>query len=655
MVRRNAGAATARDRVAPANAGWLAIVRAMAGPLTCPYCGHAIASDDEAPAAERCPSCDGELLIAYRYQLVRARGEIAGGHLYEAIDSGFAQPMAVLFVADPGDAAANERFVSGHRLFANLRTRGVIGIHEVSRVNHRRPHVVMDWLAGSTLDRHVGKSGALDPNLVWAMASNLLIGLERAHRALPSLVHGQLHPGKIGFRRPPSEGAGAVLFGFEWARQVSEQDSSLADSFQATEAPTQDRPSALDLRALARSLVYGATGRWIEDGPMDRQRQQAAGLIPGPMGPFIDRMLAAGTREGYASTSLARDEFEVIRAGGERRRLRTPHERSGAAVADPSEAGDPFDQPEEHGEVEEIDEYEEPDEPEHEPEVPQPARPNPSASLEQLREQVRQRQAQVAAAQARQAAKQPSGGKLVTLALVGVFATCGVAAILADIDSQQPNHPTPPVVIHAPEPILEWTPPEPLPEPEPITEPIQTPTFVAQKWSAKVERAAKHGPIKAGSKCELWVTPNFGSSLNCRWAIDCKERGGWTRYYGNDTSGYGNCVVEGDTVVYFSDLQDDDSDGIVALDTRAERPWVLFGDRYADPARAVLLRIEGEAERAAVPSHANATPLLRRGADVVGEDELVEAGRLLEEMAASVELTLDLVTDEPPPSEEPLP
>ena len=49
--------------------------------MTCPYCGHAIVSDAEAPAAERCPKCSGELLIAYRYQLVRARGEVAGGEV----------------------------------------------------------------------------------------------------------------------------------------------------------------------------------------------------------------------------------------------------------------------------------------------------------------------------------------------------------------------------------------------------------------------------------------------------------------------------------------------------------------------------------------------------------------------------------------------
>jgi hypothetical protein len=628
------------------------MVRAMAAALTCPYCSHSIVPDPEAPA-ERCPSCAGDLLIAYRYQLIRARGKIAGGVLYEAIDSGFAQPTAVLFVEDPNDREASERFVAGHRLFANLRTRGLVTIHEVSRANHRRPHVVMDWFAGSTLDRHVGKVGPLDPTLVWAMTSNLLIGFERAHRALPALVHGQVHPGKIGFRKPADEGGAAVLYGFEWARQVSEQDSSLADSFSADADVVHERASSLDLRALARTIIYAATGRWIEDAPMDRQRQQAATMMAGPMAPFFDRMLAAGTPDGYKSTSVARDEFELILAGGGRRRPPQAGERR--AAPSPISAGEFAEMVHSVGEEEDDDDdgHDQHDEHEHGYSSTPATGHGPSAAL---LEQVRQRQAQLAARTAT-TTKEPAKGKvawaIVAVAIGGVM----FASIVEDIEDNSNPIPPPPTVqqIQAVPPIPDWT-VEPTPEVAPVPI-VQPPTFAARKWSAKVESTAKGkaNPIKAASKCELWVRPNFDSSFNCRWAIDCKERDGWTRYYGNEGSGFGNCGIEGDKVVSLSDLEDNDGDGLLVFDATGEKPWALIGDRFANPPRVVLVRLEGEGELAEQPSHDEPRLLERRLLEQVDQQEFAAAGRLLEQLGAREGLVLDLVPDEPAPSDDGLP
>lgn len=628
----------ARDRVGPANPGGLGMVPAMAAALTCPYCGHAIVSDDEATAAaENCPSCGGELLLAYRYQLIRARGEVAGGVLYEATDPGFAHSVAVLFVADPNDKAAVERFVAGHRLFANQRTRGLIGIHEVSRATHKRPYVVMDWLAGGTLDRVVGKSGALDPTHVWTMTSSLLIGLERAHRALPALVHGQVHPGKIGFRKPSAEAGPAVLFGFEWARLVSEQDSSLADSFSADAGVEVERASSLDLRGLARSIVYAATGRWIEDGTRDRQRQQAAGMMPGPMAPFIDRLLAAGTPDGYKSTSVARDEFELIRAGGERR-----HRGFGGASHPVSSAPPPVDL---------LDGSDDHDDDDDSPPA-SASRATPPSTAARF-EEMRRQQVQLAAVQAAAASSQPSkgNGKVLIIGLIIVIGTYTVGWNIANSESDEPvavsrGPSTPPPVV---EPIPDWAAPMPaVSEPVPVPEPVPiVPAFAARKWSAKVESTIKGGPVKAGTKCELWVTaaPN-DSSFNCKWAVDCKERGGWTRYFGNDGSGLGTCEFEADKLMYFADLGDDDGDGLMVFDARGKHPWLLFGDRHADPARAVLMRLDGKPKLAEQPNQAEPRALQRREFENIGDDEYRAAGLELERLAASVELDLDLVEDD---------
>src|SRR5690606_32762461 len=69
----------------------------------CPYCGHALVSDADADADAKlgqCPSCDGTLLIAYRYRLVCAHAKVSGGLLYDALDDVFDHRVAVLFVED---------------------------------------------------------------------------------------------------------------------------------------------------------------------------------------------------------------------------------------------------------------------------------------------------------------------------------------------------------------------------------------------------------------------------------------------------------------------------------------------------------------------------------------------------------------------------
>ncbi|HLT35263.1 MAG TPA: hypothetical protein VK034_03235, partial [Enhygromyxa sp.] len=245
----------------------------------CPYCGHALVSDDDAEAKlERCPSCDGSLLIAYRHRLIASHGKISGGALYEAIDDGFGERVAVLFVDQPDDRAAVERFVEGNRLFADLGGRGLVKIHDVGTASERRPYVIMDWLGGGTLDKVVQRGGALDQARLLELIGDLLTGVSKAHRAMPAIVHGHIHPGKVGFR-----GKGeVVLFGFEWATAVNAQASRLADSF--VQQADDERPGPeSDLRQLAVVFFHAATGEWIGELELARQRERVRSQLPGPL------------------------------------------------------------------------------------------------------------------------------------------------------------------------------------------------------------------------------------------------------------------------------------------------------------------------------------------------------------------------------------
>lgn len=622
--------------------------------LTCPYCGHAIESEDPTHAIELCPHCGGELLMAYRYRLVRARGEVAGGVLYEALDAGFDNKVAVLFVAKPDDREASQRFVAGHQLFANLRTRGLVTIHDVARSSHRRPYVVMDWLTGGTLDRVVQKRGPLDPDAVWAMTSDLLIGLERAHRALPALVHGHIYPGKIGFR-----GQGqAVLFGFEWARLVTEQDSQLADSFQVREhAGEQERASSLDLRELSRSIVYAATGRWLERGP--GLREQVAALMPGPLAPFLDRLCCAGTPEGYHSTSVARDEFELLRAGGNaRRRVGAARPMQHAMLDDDDDDAAPSAHA---GHDEHDDEHDEHDDDEHEavtssppPEPGRPSFPSKAAASRDaehaaLLEQIRRRQAQLAAessaSASASASAKPKGGRIALLLVFGTMGMCTFGAIVAN--TTEPS--TPQHQIRA-EPYDWSAPAQPATVPQPIEPAIEPelaqPSLAQLQWVGGVE-AGGVGPLGKGATCRLALFPRpEEAELRCYWTLDCVADGasaGWVRYYGNEGSGMTRCEFdEQGHVITASDLDDDDGDALFVFDQRSEPPRVLFGDRFAVPPSVMLIDVGQPVELADAPSP---TPLERHGSALeLDAKQFAAATRVVQKLASKLGVEPQLVS-----------
>ena len=279
----------------------------------CPYCGHALVSSDDG-ALDRCPSCAGALHIAYRYRLVEHHGAISGGVLYRAVDDGFDHSVGVVFVTDPADPAAVERFVDGWRLFADLGGTGLVKIHEVGSARDPRAYVVIDWFASGTLDKVVARRGSgLDQATLLTLVGDLLTGLSKAHRSMPAVVHGHVHPGKIGFRAADKP----VLFGFEWATHVNAQASRLADTFTSAAPGEEPRSLAADLRQLGVTFHYAATGDWIGEQPLARQREQVGARVPGPLGRLFDRLLGAGA-DGYRSAVDAAIDFEQLMRGVDR-------------------------------------------------------------------------------------------------------------------------------------------------------------------------------------------------------------------------------------------------------------------------------------------------------------------------------------------------
>lgn len=559
----------------------------------CPYCGHALASGDDTKL-ERCPSCDGSLLIAYRYRLISAHGKLAGSELYQAMDDGFGERVAVLFVDNPTDPAAVARFIEGSRLFADLGGRGLVKIYELGTKSDRRPYVVMDWLDGGTLDVVVERRGALEQEALLVLIGDLLTGMGKAHRSMPAIVHGHIHAGKVGFRRKSE----VALFGFEWATHVNAQASHLADSFSSADPVDERRTPASDLRQLANIFYYAAKAEWIGELSVERQRERVRAQVPGPLGTLIDRMLGAGV-DGYKNAVEAGIDFEQLMRGANT--WQSSHTRQQDRSGD--HLGTAWTALQAHPNDDNEDDDNDDDEDEDEDEfvasilAPQATAPRsrPAAAQPDWAALAAQRQAE-ALAQVQAQAKPANPGRVLILAVtfMVVIGTC-VAGIVADANdnntSTAPDVRREQAIEAIPQPIpTPYEAPE-YPDPPPSISPVAAPALAGLfRYSGEITGPENFAGLALGQRCEVFIEPNPGG-LNCRWYIDCgKPR---RRIYGGGTVGYSTCEIgdEGQPL-RAADDDDDAPDGAFLADLTTDPAMIIVEDRWIEPPVRVMITIE---------------------------------------------------------------
>lgn len=610
----------------------------------CPYCAHDVATEAQDDRLERCPSCSGSLQIAYRYRIVAASGKSPGGVLYEAVDDIFGDKVGVLFVENMNDRAAVERFVEGNRLFAELGGgRGLVKLRELGNLHERRPYVVLDWLTDGTLEQQVRARGPVDQTTLLELIGDLLVGLGRAHRAMPTVVHGQIHPGKIGFLAKHR----VVLFGFEWAQQVYEQDSSLADTF-VTQAEVKSSASrANDLRQLGISIHYAATGEWNADKSLEYQRGRVREL-GGPLPLVIDRMLTAGG-DGYRSAVDALQDFEHLLEGTSTWKVRVrPREqdRSSDLIASawtsvsPAAApdhGHDDDHDHDHDDNDDNDDNDNDDDDDDHDDVSDfleaaddgfgSARPTPSASQFPSAAHVTRRQLHAAHAAAVAASTSkpttPSAGKVV-FAIIGSMVVFGMCVgVLAEDQEPSPSVPVQ-IVIPNTEPI----PPMPYELPsEPgfaTPEPTENSFIDVQHHTGTIVGPPEVAGFELGERCDVWIAPNVGG-LNCKWHIDCGEPR--KRIYGGGDVGYSTCTIENGRPTGASDDEQDAPDGSFVALMSGPDPMVLVEDRWLRPPTRVLISLEadGGSYSGAVPDVALARRMSREEIEsAIGRDALPE-------------------------------
>ncbi len=191
-------------------------------------------------------------------EVVRLIGRGGMGLVYEAVDPALQRPVAVKVLAPElaGDPVARERFAREARAAAAVHHPNVITIHAVSEADGL-PHIVMEYLAGGSLQELVDRRGPPHWTVVARLGAEIASGLAAAHAR--GLVHRDIKPSNILLQGggTPGEPGTAKIGDFGLARVADDSRLTRTGLIAGTPmymSPEQAQSEPLDHRADLFSL-----------------------------------------------------------------------------------------------------------------------------------------------------------------------------------------------------------------------------------------------------------------------------------------------------------------------------------------------------------------------------------------------------------------
>jgi serine/threonine protein kinase len=315
------------------------------------------AAGDEAPAFLAPGREPGSLGRLDHYEVLEVIGRGGMGVVFKARDTRLQRIVAIKVLAAPlaASGTARQRFFREARAAAAVRDEHVVSIHAVSDESGSTPYLVMEFIAGVTLEKRIKARGSLAVKEILRIGMQAAEGLAAAHRQ--GLIHRDIKPANILLENGVER---VKITDFGLARAADDASLSQSGVIAGTPlymSPEQARGETLDQRSdlfsLGSVLYTLCTGRAAfsagntvavlkrvcEEAP--RPIREFNPDIPEWLAAVVDRLLAKDAGERFQTAGELAAELGQHLAQLQQSRLPSPAtpERPGAVPPAAAQAG----------------------------------------------------------------------------------------------------------------------------------------------------------------------------------------------------------------------------------------------------------------------------------------------------------------------------
>jgi tetratricopeptide (TPR) repeat protein len=292
------------------------------------------------------------------FEVLEVLGKGGFGIVLKALDDKLQRVVAIKVLGPlfAGNATARSRFVREARAAARVRSKHVVSTYEVEE--QPIPYLVMEYVAGKTLQDHIDQQGTFAPRDVIRIGAEIAEGLAAAHQQ--GLIHRDIKPANILLAacglapnaRPQAASVIVKIADFGLARAADDASLTQSGVIAGTPmfmSPEQARGEALDHRSDLFSLgsvlytmcagqppfraskTLGILKRVCDDAPQPIRQVNAA--VPQALVAVVNKLLAKDPAGRFQSAEAVAD---ALRKHLDDLPLSPPGDLAGRATTDHS-------------------------------------------------------------------------------------------------------------------------------------------------------------------------------------------------------------------------------------------------------------------------------------------------------------------------------
>jgi serine/threonine protein kinase len=132
-----------------------------------------------------------------KYEVLEKLASTRKGLIFKAQDPAIGRVVAIKTIGEPGsdmNPASLERLQQEARAAGNLRHPNIVTIFDAD-VTHQPPYIVMDYIAGTTLQALLEQQGRMEPAVILSILKQLAEAIDFAHAQ--GVLHRDIKPGNI--------------------------------------------------------------------------------------------------------------------------------------------------------------------------------------------------------------------------------------------------------------------------------------------------------------------------------------------------------------------------------------------------------------------------------------------------------------------------